>query len=121
MRTLSIVGLLVLFAVVPADARRLKGEWTNAYQGSGGTVRFIGTFKADTGTVQGRLRCKKGCPVRGKFSPTCTAEGTYWSCTGPAGKAGAGCTGSGYVYLDVFEGTWDCGPGTGGVLSFGQR
>src|SRR5207244_6992009 len=107
MRTPSIVGLLALLAVVPVHARRLKGEWTNAYHGSSGTVRFIGTFNADTGTVQGRLRCKKGCPVRGKFSPTCTGDATYWSCTGPAGNAGAGCTGSGYVYSDVFEGQWD--------------
>src|SRR4030095_8819662 len=106
MRTLSIVGMLVLLAVVPAHARRLKGEWTNAYQGGGGTVRFIGTFKADTGTVQGSLRCKKGCPVRGRFNTTCTGDATYWYCIGPAGKAGAGCTGSGYVYLDVFKGTW---------------
>ena len=121
MRTPSIVGLLVVLAVAPAQARRLKGEWTNVYQRTDGTVRFIGTFNADTGTVQGRLRCKKGCPVRGKFKPTCTGDAVSQDCTGPAGKAGAGCTGSGYVYLDVFEGTWDCGPGTGGVLSFGQR
>ena len=121
MRTLSIVGMIVLLAVSLAHARRLKGEWTNVYQGGGGTVRFIGTFEPDTGTVQGHLRCKKGCPVRGKFTPTCTGDAVSQYCTGPAGKAGAGCTGSGYVYLDVFEGTWDCGPGTGGSLSFGQR
>jgi len=121
MRTLSIVASIVLLVVSVAEARRLKGEWTNAYQGGGGTVRFIGTFKPETGTVQGRLRCKKGCPVRGKFTPTCTGDEVAQYCTGPAGKAGGGCTGSGYVYRDVFEGTWDCGPGTGGVLSFGQR
>ena len=115
------IALLVLLVAVSAEARRLPGEWTNAYQGGGGNVRFIGAFDASSGTVRGRLRCKKGCPVRGKFNPTCTGGGTSWSCTGPVGKPGSGCTGSGYVYLSVFEGTWDCGPGTGGNLSFGRR
>jgi hypothetical protein len=98
-----------------ADHRRASRQVARVAEQHGGT------FKADTGTVQGRLRCKKGCLVRGKFSPTCTGDATYWYCTGPAGKPGAGCTGSGYVYRDVFEGTWECGPGAGGVLGFGQR
>jgi hypothetical protein len=121
MRTPWIVGMIVLLVVSVADARRLPGEWSNVYQGGGATVRVIGTFAPDTGTVQGRLRCTKGCPVRGKFHPTCSGDAVSQYCTGPAGKTGAGCTASGYVYRDVFEGTWECGSGTGGVLSFGQR
>jgi hypothetical protein len=42
-------------------------------------------------------------------------------CEGPVGPASAGCTASGSVYLKVFEGTWECGPTRGGVLSFGHR
>ena len=116
-----LIGIVVLVVAGAAEARRLRGEWTDAYRGGGGTVRFIGTFDANAGTVRGRLRCKRGCPVKGQFAPTCTGGGTSWSCSGPVGNPARGCTGNGYVYLDVFEGTWECGPGTGGVLSFGSR
>jgi hypothetical protein len=119
MRT-ALIGLVVLMLGTPALAKRLKGEWSEVYLGQGGKVRFAGKFDVSTGTVKGKLRCR-GCPVKGPFNPTCTGGGGSWNCVGPVGPAANGCTANGYVYLTVFEGTWDCGPFTGGNLSFGHR
>jgi hypothetical protein len=119
MRT-ALAGMLLLLLAADASARRLPGSWTNVYQGGGGRLRFIGRLDSSSGTVQGRLKCRR-CPVKGPFRPTCTGNGSFWDCRGPVGPAANGCTGSGFLYSSVFEGTWECGPGAGGVLGFGRR
>jgi hypothetical protein len=119
MRTV-VIGLVVLVLTSPALAKRVNGEWTDAYAGRNGKLKFVGKFDVNAGIVKGKIKCR-GCPVKGPFNPTCTGSSSSWNCTGPAGPAGNGCTASGYLYPTVFEGTWDCGPFTGGVLSFGHR
>jgi len=114
--------VLVVAAAESVSAATSRGDWSDAYAGRTGRLRFLGRLDPAAGVVRGRLVCGPRCPVRGRFRPTCgPLAANSRECAGPVGRASAGCTASGFVYLRVFEGTWECGPGRGGALSFGSR
>jgi hypothetical protein len=118
MKTLALgvffAALLVL--APPADATRYEGSYSDAYARTQAPVHVKGKLKS--GHLKGRVRCKSGCPIRGKLLVDCTAAGSnYFTCQGTV--AGS-CTVEGYYYGDGFQGQYECGPTTVGALSFGK-
>lgn len=114
-RIVFAVVLVLTTLAASAEARRYRGEWSNAFAGDVENLRFRlrGRLTEGQTTIRGRLLCRR-CPVRGRLELTCA--GGY--CTGTISN---GCTAAGYYYSTQFEGTYDCNGNPVGVLSFGRR
>lgn len=115
--------IAICLVAVAADAARLPGTFSNADTGIERALRFRGRADTGTGTLRGRVRCGRSCPVRGPLQTTCTPGGnaTSWECSGTVGT----CTVEGYFYQVTtsryFEATYECSGGTVGSFALGRR
>jgi hypothetical protein len=113
--SLALAALLAAPAASPGAVYR--GEFSNAFTGQVGNLRFIGGPRNGGTALRGRVRCRR-CPVRGPLRAACAGDATSSFCSGTIG--GGRCTVEGYLYGSNFEGTYACG-GTVGSFSYRGR
>jgi hypothetical protein len=109
--TILVLGLL-LGSLSPADARRVRGQCTNARTGYHHSLIFIGRLNTAAGQLRGRVVAAGRCP-RGRLVATCVPTGNFYDCQGTVGR----CQIEG-PYYGMFPATYTCPDGTVGAYGW---
>lgn len=115
---LSVGFLAAIASVASADVNeftKVPGFYTEA-SAPGDVLLTTGSFNTKSDTLKVRVKCAKGCALRGRAKLECTVgEGFYFDCSGTIGRR---CEVAGRLYQQGFEGTFVCADRSG-LWSFG--
>lgn len=114
-RTIAVTVVLTAALVGPARADVNKFNTDGRYLESGASsseaLTVKGKFNTRSDKLKGKVKCDKGCPIRGRLNAACeVGEGFYFVCQG---KIGRKCRVDGILYQHGFEGSYTCGDRTG--------
>jgi len=114
---LSVALLAGVAGAAHADVNKFQTSGFFLESGAPGDLLTAkGSFNTGSDVLKIRIKCAKGCALRGRAKLECTVgEGFYFDCVGRIRRK---CEVSGRLYQQGFEGTFTCGDRTG-MWSFG--
>jgi len=117
-RTIAVTAVLAaaLTGAARADVNKFdtRGRYLETGAASSEDLTIKGKFNTKSDKLRGKVKCDKGCPVRGRLKAICEiGDGFYFVCQG---KIGRKCQVDGILYQQGFEGSYTCGDRTGAWL-----
>lgn len=106
-------GLVALAGAARADVNKFVTTGAHLEAGTADTIPLLvkGSFNTRSDKLRAKIKCEKGCPIRGRMKATChLGDGFYFNCTGAIRTK---CQVEGVLYQHGFEGTYTCGARTG--------
>jgi hypothetical protein len=120
-RTIAVVTVLAAawMGTALADVNKFNtdGFYLDSATTSSAAIGVKGKYNTRSDKMRARVKCPKGCPVRGRLKMNCVVgDGFFYNCDGTIGKK---CQVTGMLFQHGFEGAYTCAA-SAGTLVFGS-